>query len=451
MLPTLTGSLALAALVALWGYRDLRVLYASLVSALIVNVRLPVDLLGLPVTTQRLVALVSIGVCTLLFVQGRIRFLRPSPGQLWFTVAYVTVIFFDGLHYLSAPVGATRSNLANGFLNLLLFHLILVILTNLADEDRRSLFDVWLPTIAMMVIIVFVALWVRDMLTLPAIDPWEMRQGYRLRNVGERNIVNIWAASLVLVVALVARPFFALDRAGRFLLSMIALGALSFGIVLTFSRAALFALFAFFATGLALALLDWVPRLWLRGRVSWLQSVSLVLGLVGGITVLVYAVHGLGLPIGRWTFDRVEAVVTGRDASLAERLDRLDSSWQLLDRLPLLGFGPGAPGMERLPENTFMLITLHYGPIAVVCFLVMLGVVSWEVARWWWPRRGEGSAGVLPAALVAYVLLLMSNDFLFFSMGTLTLATITAYCGQDWQSGQRRPSGVAQAPLRSSS
>ena len=67
----------------------------------------------------------------------------------------------------------------------------------------------------------------------------------------------------------------------------------------------------------------------------------------------------------------------------------------------------------------------NYGAVALACLIAMLLVIGWELTIRWWPRRMQALAAAWPAAYVAYILLLLTNDFLFFSMGTILLATVT--------------------------
>jgi|GEM_PF-4725323 len=413
------------AILAILSYRDLRVLFTALIAALVANLFLPFSPFGITVTSQRLVSLVALGVCLALFLQGRIAIPRPNGSQLGFAVTYGVLVAIHALHLIASPSGMPLSSLLGAALNPLLFYLSLILLHNLRPEDRRSLFTRWLPCAVLAVMTVLVGSWMIEMLARSDLGATDFQQRYRMRNTEGRNIVNVWGASLVLAVPFIWQPLFTSVRLRWKAVSFLAVGITILAVILTFSRAALFATGVLVGGVLLLVVIGRVREAKLKPRLGWLQGASrlaAVLGLAGSACL---ALEWAGLPVVDWAVERTRPVLAGTDRSLQVRLSRYETAKELLEGLPVLGYGPGAETIERLPENTLIFITLHYGALALACLIVMLSVIGWQLAVYWWPRRDHPYAAAWPAAYLAYIFLLLTNDFLFFSMGTILLATTT--------------------------
>lgn len=430
--------LLVAVALAVAGSRDLRVLFTAQVAALAANLALPFKPFGVAITSQRLVAVVVLGVCGSLYLRGRIVPRRLTAGQVAFTVAYGAILVIQGLHALLSPKSFSATFVLSALLNLVLFHLTLIVLQNLDAEDRRTLFHRWLPWAMSAVMLAFIASWAHDMMARPNLDLGRFQQTYRLRNTEARNIVNVWAASLVLAVPFVWQPLFGSARLVRKLASLLAVGLTALAIVLTFSRAALFGLGSLLLSGFGLAILGRLTERDRPGERDWLRVAAPVAGAlvfaVAAGTVLELA----GVPVISWLGDRVLPVFTGHDRSLRVRLSRFGMTSRLLQDLPLLGYGPGAEEVSRLPENTILFTTLYYGPLGLMAVVAMLAVIGWELVAWWWPRRQRPLASAWPATFLAYLFLLLTNDFLFFSPGTLVLATLTACISRHCEEEQFR-------------
>lgn len=409
------------------GFRDLRVLFAAQVAALVANVLLPFSVFGLALTSQRLVALVAILVCGVLFLTGRLNLPWPTASQGAFLLTYGLIVVIHAWHILSSAVVRPLQGLLSAILNAVLFYLVLAILHNIGDVERRKLFFRWLPWIVFAVLAPFIASWCHEILSRPALNMDHFSQEYRLRNTGARNIVNVWAAALVLTVPLVWLPLFRRQRLTHTLASIMAVAIASVAIGLTFSRAALFGLLALLGTGLLLTGVGLIAARRERTNPGWSGIAAPAAGSLFVTLVTWMILEWWNLPVASWFVERVRPLFSGTDRSLQLRLEQLRFGLEKLRDLPLLGYGPESAAVHNLPENTLLLVSLYYGPLALLCLVGMLLLIGRRVTVWWWHRRRMPEAVSWPSAYVAFVVLLLTNDFLFFSMGSLLLATITFY------------------------
>jgi len=427
------------AVLAVTGYRDLRVIFVAQICAVLANLLVPFAPFGVAITSQRVVALVAVAVCGGLFLQQRLGAPRPTLGQAAFMVTLGGVAVIHALHMLASPRTVPVSGLLSAILNVALFGLVSILIHGIPRERRQELFERWLPWAVSVVMVIAIAVWAYGMLSRPDLDLSRLHQGYRLRNVEGRSIVNVWGASLVLAVPFVWQSLFVQARSVRKLVALSAVATLTVAIILTYSRAALFGLVVLLAVAAGLAsagVLGGARGGADRSHHPFLRS---ILGAVAGVVGLGLVMRLAGLPIFEWVVDRVQPVLAGTDPSLLKRIDRFDTAKQLLGGLPLFGYGPGSQAVRHLPENTLIFSTLYYGPLALAGVVAMLVLIGRELMKWWWPRRFQPYAATWPAAYAAYVFLLMTNDFLFFSMGTILLGSMTALLAEDARSAPRGP------------
>lgn len=417
----------------------MKVAYTLLVAGLLTNILLPFRFLGIAVSSQRLIAVLILGLCAYLFVDDRIRWLSLTTGQKAFVSAYLVLLSTMALRLLLTGDDIWPLGMLSAILNLVLFLLVVLVLNNIDEDNLESLFRVWLPAAVTVVMLMAIGWWLWEMVSREYLDLSRFYQGYRLRSGDERNIVNPWAASLVLAVPLVWRPL--LKSSGIFwkVLSAMAVGATCVTVALTFSRAALIALVFILLVGIGgplLGLDGWGRPSRRQGlqTVAWVTVVAfLVLLLVGGL-------ESAGVPVSVWVLERVSPVIEGSDPSVANRLKILDRSWDLALEAPLLGYATQDLAGERQPENTFLLAMHRHGVFGFVAFTAMVLWLGLELL-WKWTKRESALDVAWLALFGGYVLLLATNDFLYFSMGTLTLATLTAVAA-------RRPSPYGHPPAR---
>lgn len=403
---------------------SLKVAYTLLVGGILANLMLPFRLLGVAVTSQRLIAAGIIGFCLFLFLDDRIRWLPLTVSQKTFVVAHLVLLGATSLRLLLVADETSPASMLSVLFNLVLFLLVILLLRNVDQRNLESLLRVWLPVTVILVVGSFLLWWLGDMLARPVNELSEFRQGYRLRSGVARNIVNPWAASVVLALPLVWRPLLG-GAAGTVwkLVSATAVGAVCLAVALTFSRAALIALLLILIVGFGGFLLE----VWRGRRSSSRQALRTVASLAIVAVLVMVLVGGLeaaGLPVSKWVTGRVSPVLEGSDPSVIIRVGILERSWDLARDAPLLGYTAQDLEGERYPENTFLLAMLRHGAFGFVAYVAMLAAVGFELLVKWL-RRGDGIDTAWLAWFGGYLLLLGTNDFLYFSMGTVTLATLT--------------------------
>lgn len=427
--------------------RFLKVAYTLLVGGILANLLLPFRVLGVAVTSQRLIAAGIIGFCACLFFDDRIRWLPLTVSQKAFVVAHLVLLGATSLRLLLVIDETSPAAMLSVLFNLVLFLLVILLLRNIDERNLESLFRVWLPVVVILVVGSFLVWWLGEMLSRPVHQLSEFRQGYRLRSGVARNIVNPWAASVVLALPLVWRPLLAgKARMAWKLVSAAAVGAVCLAVALTFSRAALMALLLVLVVGFGGLFLELAselrtsPRQALR-TVAWLAAVAVL------VTLLIGGLELAGLPVSTWVTGRVSPVLEGTDRSVGNRVAILERSWDLARDAPLLGYPAQNLEGERFPENTFLLAMLRHGVFGLIAFIGMLVSVGVELVAKWFRREGGVDTAWL-ACFGGYLLLVGTNDFLYYSMGTLTLATLTCVSARPGFGGVRRtvPAAVNVRP-----
>lgn len=412
--------------------------YALLVSGLIANLLLPIRLFGVAVTSQRLVAALVLAICGYLFVGDRLRWVPLTRGQKAFVSTYMVFLSTAGIRLLLAPEWPPPATMLSGFFNLVLFLLVVVLLNNVDHVDLESLFKGWLPLAVILVTVTALLWWLGEMLSLEQLNLEKFSQAYRMRIGDPRNIVNPWAASLVLVVPLVWRPLLGASGMAWKALSGLAVGATCVAVVLTFSRGALFGLMLVLLVGSGAPLLGFGGN---RGPL-WRRAARSVVCLIIVVLVMISLVSGLeaaGLPVWTWMVDRVSPVLEGTDLSVTNRLKILDRAWDIAVDAPLLGYTAEDLAQVRHPDNTFLFVVHQHGVLGLVALVGMLIWVGWELISSWARSEGAVDSGWF-ALFAGYLFLLATNDFLYFSMGSLALATLTTVAG---------PRGPGQGPAGS--
>lgn len=401
--------------------------YALLVSGLIANLLLPIRLFGIAITSQRLIAVLVLAMCGYLFVCGRIRWVPPTLGQKAFVSAYLVFLSTAGVRVLLAREWPPPATMLSGFFNLVLFLLVVVLLNNVNEVDLKSLFKVWLPLAVTLVTVTALLWWLGEMLSLEQLNLARFSQGYRMRIGDSRNIVNPWGASLVLVVPLVWRPLLGVSAMAWKALSGLAVGATCVAIVLTFSRGALLGLMVVMMVGFGAPLLGLGgDRRPLRRRA--IRSVVCLVVVVLLMISVVSLLEAAELPVWTWVVERVSPVLEGTDGSVTNRLKILERAWDVAVDAPLVGYTAEELAKERHPDNTFLFVIHQHGVLGFIALVGMLIWMGWGLICKWVRSEGAVDSGWL-ALFAGYLFLLATNDFLYFSMGSLALATLTTVAG----------------------
>jgi len=397
---------ALAVIVLL--YRDRSYMASLLIAAIVANVVL-FEAAGQNVTSQRLVALVCIMVAAVLVVSDKARLGVISPAHKYFNFSFFVILLLDIANSITTGgVGTTAT--VNLILNLILYNLIVL-----------SLRDFNLPKLG-------TQLQLQAVLIIPIIGYYlfgyvtggvlgrvgmQFHTGYRLRADEVQNIINIWAASIALVIPLAILGNKIADRKLLKTFALVGVSVALVGVVLTFSRAAMISIAFFFLVWLGLVVM-------VKRQVMAAMNIGILVLLLGAIVLSL----GDYLPVMKFFEERFVSVAEGEDESTMVRLSAIRLAiGDFLDH-PLIGNGSSFESPWYVAtENTFLDLLVRYGLVGTLPFLVFIFQLLKEVILSTKSRLDDVGL-ILAAVLFAYLFMLATNDFLLFSMGTILLAVI---------------------------
>lgn len=231
--------------------------------------------------------------------------------------------------------------------------------------------------------------------------------------IGEQ---NFFAQMLLLVWPLALFRIFYEDRLPLRIVAGLAFALIGAGVALTFSRGA--ALGAAAIVG-AMCLMRYL-RVWHLGV------------LVLGLTLVLIAVPSYRSRLQ--SFEKLYSALSGgggvaaADPSTQGRLTEMLAAGLVFLDHPLLGVGPGmfkyhypeyadkigirVQGTERAAHNAWLQIAAEGGAVAVLCFLVILGVTAWDLHRVVRTSRDRQRAGMAAALLLSLAGYAVTSQFL---------------------------------------
>lgn len=374
-------------------------IYWVLFLSILANIDLGISVAGVPLNFQRLVFAAILALIVIDVGTHRTRALRIPVYSLLPLGCFAALLSIELFHNLRLqridPV------VVHYLFTMLLIATLCLIRFEAGGLDRHPVWlaAVFAATIALTVFQSFDLSMIAASLSLDG----DYHNSIRLRSADARNIVNSWAASVVIALAFFADLHWEhAARRLRFAL-LLALSALV-GLVtlMTASRAAL-ALFLIY-----LAILG-AREIRSRGRLGTLGALTLWGGAVAAaLTILQDSAMLL----------RLSELASGEDTSAVKRLAAFSSVGERLHLGFFLGHGTSLTESAGVAsENTFLSIVYRYGAAGLLVYaLLWLALLRAALSS----RR---SRAMLMSTTVVFMSLL-TNDLLFFPIALFVLVEV---------------------------
>lgn len=414
-------ALVLTAIAMIYLSRRLDLLVLFVVVGILVNTDLPVALGGQPLNTQRIAILaLALGVALRLSCDGQVP--RVGACQLMFTLGMVFLGIMSIGHGV-VNVGGPADDFLPIVFNIFLLNLLVVATDRVPDDRLRQLLVTYVPIGVALSVAYFLIVYGRHVAE-PGVAEVSSFTSVRLRGDEARNLLNAWAATLVLFLPLVMRSL--LDRGvsgwQKFIAASAAFGLVA-SLLTTFSRGPLLALLCASVFGCVLFAMDH-PH-WRVGRLGRrIGAIAMAVVLLAAIVSQARESVVGSLLVDAWRF-RAESSLGG-DTSFSLRLEAIQQAMRVWAKAPWLGHGSvDTVGMATGTENTFLAVLVRYGVLGLIAYMTALWAIVVVVWRRW--RMGDRATRfVMPAWLTMYFILLLTNELYGFSAGTLVLAMVIA-------------------------
>lgn len=403
------------------------VLYWALFFSILANIDLGITVAGLPLNLQRIVFAVTLCLIVLDFGARRAAIRIPNYSLLLlglFAALLAIELFHDIRLQRIDPV------VVNYVFTMLLIVALSLIRFEAGALDRHV---VWLAilfvaTIALTVFQSFDLAMIASSLSLDG----DYYNSIRLRSADSRNIVNSWAAGVVIALAFYAdlssqNP----AHRGRYALLFALTSFVALVTLLTASRAAL-ALFLIY-----LALFG-AREIRLRGKFGTVGALALWAGALAAAAVMVQ---------DSAMFLRLSELVSGEDTSAVKRLSAFSSVGERIHIGFFLGHGEAlSENVGVASENTFLSIIYRYGAIGLIIYSMF-----WFVLL----RSALAASRPFATSTVVVFMSLLTNDLLFFPIALFVLievlhsgrASRPDHVGSDYPDGGTQPAqGIGGRP-----
>lgn len=349
--------------------------------------------------------ILSLAAQRLLGVLPKVR-VHPSHYQ---PMIVLGILFGLGMLFsvlrLEYSVDVFLSALKNYILIWLCLYLGLIV----RATDFESVFCRWLPIISAVAVLQVLA--ASDLQYLANIGTSRFYQAMRLR--ADEGIINTWAASVAFLFPFVLVGLTSsrhTDRLASSVASVVVLASL----LLTYSRGAFLGVSGgLLLTGVALIVFHTRSTTLGKYVVVILALIILALGVRG-----LYADTALiDMWVSRWTD-------LGSDASVGLRLAAYAETAEVLieNRFMGAGFVRITPGGSST-ESTFLLVLLQYGLPGGLLFGLFAGLLV-KLILYRFRKRGTAGAVTELFALLVYLVMLVTNDFLYFSTASVVAGVL---------------------------
>jgi len=405
--------------------RNLEFAVAVLLSSLILNIELPFSFMGVALNIQRLVTIWIMALYFFHVLLIRRELPKITALQSKITVALLLIIFIDIVHDLNG-YGGVAFQLS---LNVLLFNLIVFMFRSLDYKQHHRLFFILIPMSIVCVCVYFL----RDF-NFGSIAPLgnsNFYTGYRLRSDDTRNILNVWAGGLSLLVPFLIIPLLSFfSKTKEVLVATISLMLLLSTIAATFSRSAILMVVA---VGVITGIL-WFKYYNVHDRTPLsfmpIKRMRNVFAVIIIINVALMAASGFVGNLERLWHLRIQATQGGGDESVQWRLEALVRTLSVFSEAPLLGQGKLA--REKLGgafENTYAYTLAHWGGVGLIAFLSI--IMSAGKAAFLSLRRQRDINSLVGMTLIlAYAILGVTNEYIAFPVGMFALAFVVTLKSQ---------------------
>lgn len=398
------------------GIRKYEYLIAGLIASLILNKILPFSLMGQDITTQRVFFVFMVVFLGLYLSQKRF---RPEAFEnikiLNFCIFFIFLI--ELYHIAFTELGINIGTAVNTTFNFLLLNIVFVTFILIKSTSLERLFKYLIPLAVIFTMVPFLVEYASSSLVFSS-NANVFHTGYRLRADEERNILNIWAATLALALPLTWYWLFNNTSILVKFIGAFSSGVLLYAIVVSFSRAAWLAVIVEVIVAIVMIVLK-------NNRSGGARLKAMLWVCLVGLLIIVTAMS-YGMFILEVALLRLDPIAQGNDASLGGRILAFLNTLESWSEAPVFGHGPEYMHPSgQATENTFLYLLQHYGILGFAAYSIMVGFVAKRVL--FYLKNSSNRLSALCAVIFSgYVVIILTNDFFHFSMGTLVLALLVA-------------------------
>lgn len=411
----------LASLFFVKSVKNIELSILILIVSISLNITFPITIAGQQINTQRIAMIMVLFSLITHLIHYKKSIGKFHKIQIYINLYFLGVVVLLFAHMLINNDEDSFSTVLVSIFNLILFNCIIIVVKNASYQRLRNLFHYLIP-ISILIITSYFAFNYRNQLLMMGVAN-DFSTSFRIRSDDERNIINAWSASMALLL-----PFCGIAweniRSSNLskIFSLFAGGGLFIVIILSFSRASLLAITFTFIFGIILIII--------RKRSTVTVGTKIIFTILTLFAFWVYVIflaenELIRQLINLWDL-RVSGLSDGQDASLFSRLSAYRYVFEDFVVKPIIGFGANYDNRGGVPtENSFLQVLLLGGIIGLSLFCIPLVSIGRLIFAKLTSKNNVYSLSE-QCLYFMYIFLMLTNDFMFFSMGTVVLALLVS-------------------------